>query len=98
MQTLVLGTEATRFPLEDFLQNLEDEAEVVDADGRVRFHVVPTSAAAYDHDYQARIAELFADKIHANMDELTRRSLCREGGTSTPELLQSLNSLPCAGE
>lgn len=98
MQTLVLGTDATRLPLEEFLQSLKDEAEVVDAEGTVRFHVVPTSAVAYDSDYQASVARQFADKIDPNLVELKRRSTCREGGVSAQELLQRLNTLPCPGE
>ena len=97
MQTLVLGTEATQRPLEEFLRNLGEEVEVIDAEGNVRFHVVPTSSA-YDREYQEKMYRLFEKDILANMDELKRRSASRENGVTTKELLRYLNSLPCPGE
>ena len=97
MQTLVLGSDAAQRPLEDFLQNLGEEVEVVDADGNVRFHLVPTSSAD-DRAYQEKMYRLFEKDIVANLDELKRRSERREPGVTTQELLQYLTALPVPSE
>ncbi|MFM9964343.1 MAG: hypothetical protein ACKV2Q_24335 [Planctomycetaceae bacterium] len=97
MQTVVLGTAATQRPLEEFLQNLGEEVEVIDAAGNVRFHVLPTSSA-YDRQFQEKVYRLFEADVLANMDELKRRSTRRENGVTTKELLEYLNSLPCPSE
>ncbi len=95
MRTLVLGTEAAQEPLERFFQRLgEDEIEIVDSDGKVRAHVVPTPSDR-ETARQQKIYQEFAKLFLTDIDQLKQRTGKYERGVTTEELLRYLNSLPC---
>lgn len=95
MQTLILGTKAAREPLEDFVQKLGDgEIEIVDAEGNVRAHLIPTQSDEETTRHQ-KMAEEFSKLFLLDIEKLKQRAGHHEKGITTVELLQNLNSLPC---
>ena len=95
MQTLVLDTEAAQEPLERFFQRLgNDEFDIVDSEGKVRVHVIP-SLSECDVARQQEIQDKFAMLFLADIDQLKQRAGDYERGVTTAELLRHLNSLPC---
>ena len=95
METIVLGTEAARISIGDFVQQIgPDGVEIRDSEGRLMGVVLPpqhllaaTTAIQYEWEFgkSPRILELGGD-IEAAMQ--------RRGGKSTQQLLETLNAIP----
>lgn len=87
MQMVVLGSEASKEPLDQFIQHATDEVEVVDSNGMVMAYVWPAPRPG-DATY-AKFEAIF--QSHAV--ELQRRRANPEPGITTAELLRKLHSL-----
>jgi hypothetical protein len=92
MQTIVLGTSESRIPLEEFFQQLGDDAvEIVDSSGSLQAHIYPVNRQ------QAKLFALYKDEMLRDPEELIelqRRSSIREPGITTEELKNRLEMLP----
>ena len=87
MQLVVLGSEAAKEPLDQFIQHATDEVEVVDSEGTVMAYVLPAPRPG-DATY-AKFEAIF----QSHGAELQRRRADLAPGISTAELLRKLHAL-----
>ena len=87
MQLVVLGSEAAKEPLDQFIQHATDEVEVVDSEGTVLAYVLPAPRPG-DATY-AKFEAIF----QSHGAELQRRRANPALGITTAELLRKLHSL-----